>query len=122
MIETTYFSDASHTTEVGYRVRLCTGRTYCHQWKSDKFYRGYVRTLLFVIQTKYMINRALIQILGTVLEKSGYVWHSGIILFGARGLKPSYAAMSMREFLHSPQPCPIRLIQNIGPPRCFGKP
>ncbi len=27
MIETTYFSDASHTTEVGYRVRLCTGRT-----------------------------------------------------------------------------------------------
>ncbi|TXI89898.1 MAG: hypothetical protein E6Q34_09840 [Burkholderiaceae bacterium] len=27
MIETTYFSDATHSTQVGYRIRLCTGRT-----------------------------------------------------------------------------------------------
>lgn len=27
MIETIYYNDANHTTEVGYRVRLCSGRT-----------------------------------------------------------------------------------------------
>jgi hypothetical protein len=27
MIETTYFSDASMSTQVGYRVRTCSGRT-----------------------------------------------------------------------------------------------
>lgn len=28
MVETTYFSNAAHTNEVGYRIRACNGRTY----------------------------------------------------------------------------------------------
>ncbi|MBI3713531.1 MAG: hypothetical protein HY253_11310 [Burkholderiales bacterium] len=28
MTETTYFSNAAHTTEVGYRIRACNGRTF----------------------------------------------------------------------------------------------
>ena len=28
LIETTYYSDASLSTEVGYRIRTCSGRTF----------------------------------------------------------------------------------------------
>lgn len=28
MTETTYFNDAAHTSEVGYRFRACNGRTF----------------------------------------------------------------------------------------------
>ncbi len=28
MVETTYYSNAAHTTEVGYRIRACNGRTF----------------------------------------------------------------------------------------------
>ncbi len=30
MVETTYYSDAAHSNEVGFRIRMCSGRTITH--------------------------------------------------------------------------------------------